>query len=105
MTTTLARRTDPITSHIAAADHVQSGANDKQKFLVLTFLRRYVASLNRYPTSAELADKYGMDRHMVAKRLPDLEREGLVAKDECMGQLTKRKCTVNGTTACIWKVL
>ena len=64
------RRSDPITSHIAAA-MAGSIRSDHQ--------RRILAALADEPASkSELADRTGLDGHQIGKRLPELERAGLV---------------------------
>lgn len=69
-----ARRTDPKSSHKAASTHERSGRleNDKR--------RVYLALLTagKPMTSKQIAEQYGIDRHTVARRLPDLERDGKV---------------------------
>jgi hypothetical protein len=89
----LARSTDPETSHEAAREHVRSGAQAAQKATVLEALRR----LGRV-TSAELAQAAGLDRYMVARRLPDLSRDGRAAQDG------ERECRVTGRKAVTWRI-
>lgn len=68
-----ARNTDPDTSHEAAHELVDSGAQAQQQAQVATAVRQYPGL-----TSRELAFSAGLDRHMVARRLPELESDGLV---------------------------
>lgn len=64
------RRTDPVTSHIAAAMAGGLRSDHWQKIL---------AALADEPGSKdELADRTGLDGHQIGKRLPELERAGLV---------------------------
>jgi len=94
----LARNTDHVSSHEAADDIQSSGKLAQQKAVVLNALRMFQES--RGPaTSAELAKHYEMDRYMVAKRLPDLEKQGLVQKCAEM-----KKCPVGGKRATAWEV-
>lgn len=74
-THTMSRATDPDTSHEAAAGHVASGANELQRAAVL-------AALVERPgmTSDEVAWAARMGRHAAARRLPELERAGLVVR-------------------------
>ena len=67
------RNTGPISSHASAAHVETSGIARGQQ-------RRVLAALALYPnrTSNELAVATGMERHMVAKRLPELRADGLV---------------------------
>ena len=76
----MSRRTDPDSSRQAARRHEQSGRLDSDRWRVLEALRR-----NPGASSKELAAREGLDRHMVARRLPDLERAGLVRRD-CDGK-------------------
>jgi predicted ArsR family transcriptional regulator len=64
------RRSDPVTSHIAAA---MAGGLRRDHW------RRILAALSDAPASkTELADRTGLDGHQIGKRLPELERVGLV---------------------------
>lgn len=89
----LARRSDPVSSHEAAAEHVASGSHDSQKADVLRTLRAHPRS-----TSAELS-AYGIDRFTVARRLPDLEKEGFVRRDGL------RDCRVTKRRSVVWVAL
>jgi len=71
----LARATDPPSSKRAARRLTTSGRHKSQKARVLRALRDYPGL-----TSKELALAMGEDRYMVARRLPDLERDGKVEK-------------------------
>ena len=106
--THLARNTDPETSHIAADRHVRSGSNAAQKQMIYYVLKNYLKKHVTCPTSAELANymKPGDRdfRYVVARRLPDLEKDGMVEKDHVCGQLVKRPCAVNGSKATVWRV-
>ena len=73
----LARRTDPASSHEAAAQVTASGVRDSQCAAVLDALRRHPGS-----TSLELATASGLDRYVVARRLPELERDGRAVRGE-----------------------
>lgn len=84
-----ARKTDPITSHLAAAE------NRKRRPAQVNEVAVFVA---KYPglTSSELAAKAKLDRYMVARRLPDAERAGLVRRG------MQRKCRIGGRPAMVW---
>lgn len=86
-----ARTTDPITSHMAAADIVASGGASIQR-------RRAAAAVRLSPgrTSLELAHAIGIDRYELARRLPECEREGLVKRGD------HRRCMVSGKQAVTW---
>lgn len=89
----LARSTDAVSSHEAATEHVASGRNGQQCRLVFDCLTRCDGS-----TSAELAARFGLDRVMVARRLPDLERQGRVTR------CGVRPCTASGRSGIEWRV-
>jgi len=72
-----ARTRDPLSSHAAADALERSGAARRQLDTVLAALRATPGL-----TSAELAARHGLDRHMVGRRLPDAERAGLVRRYE-----------------------
>ena len=92
MSRALARRSDPSTSHAAARRVEASGQLVRQKDRVLAALRT-----RPDVTSAELADLMGTDRYMPARRLADLERDGLAEKT---GQ---RICRAHGGAAVTWR--
>lgn len=72
-----ARRTDPLSSHAAADRAERSGSIGRQAARVLEALRATPGL-----TSGELAARHGLDRYMVARRCPDLERAGKVRRIE-----------------------
>jgi hypothetical protein len=88
----IARKTDPDSSHLAAEEVTVSGRRDAQKEIVLVAVKKYIGA-----TSAELAAHYGFDRYMVARRLPDLEKDGDVAKGQEL-----RVCQISGRKAVTW---
>lgn len=91
--TALARNTDPSTSH-AAADYVErTGIASTQRTKVMRALRQHPGT-----TSAELAAVAGLDRYIVARRLPELSERGLAEK------ALIRRCTVSGIAAVTWEV-
>lgn len=77
----LARRTDPASSHEAARREVGSGR-------AATDVARVLAAVYEAPglTSRQYAEGFGLDRHMVARRLPDLERRKRVWRMERPGE-------------------
>jgi hypothetical protein len=89
----LARSSDPASSHIAAEEFTRSGRRANQKHQLLEWLRQQTRPL----TSAEIARDSGLDRHGVARRLPDCERDRLVERHPM------RQCTAMGTPAITWK--
>jgi hypothetical protein len=90
----LAANSDPLSSHLAAKRFTDSGARGRQKREFIAWLRGQTEPL----TSAEIAAMGGFDRHSVARRLPDLERDRLVARGPM------RRCRVAGTPAIVWAV-
>lgn len=72
-----ARRTDPSTSHEAAAAMLASGAIGRQAQDVLDAVRRWPGL-----TSLELGARMEIDRWAVARRLPELEGAGHVRRGE-----------------------
>jgi predicted ArsR family transcriptional regulator len=67
-----ARRSDPVTSHQAAASVHAFAAAHKVK--IVAFLRRGPAGATR------IADGTGLGRDAVGKRLPELERDGVIVR-------------------------
>lgn len=68
---------DPLSSHRVADDLERSGRGARQAALVLDLVRRTPGL-----TSGELAARHGVDRHLVARRLPELAQRGLVRRIE-----------------------
>jgi predicted transcriptional regulator len=86
-----ARATDPATSHQAAAEITADGTRAAQQ-------QRVLDGVVRCPglTSRELAQRLGMDRHAVARRLPELEGVDLVQKGPV------RRCSIGERAAVTW---
>lgn len=86
-----ARKTDAVSSHEAA---------ERAESFVASQCREVLEGLKLHDrsTSAELAAACGMDRFMVARRLPDLSRNELVVRGPV------RRCLVNGTNAIEWRL-
>jgi hypothetical protein len=94
--TALARRTDPLSSHEAAAALESTGARAVQKHQALQAVKQWPGR-----TSLELAGQIGggpETRYMLARRLADLEHDGRVRKG------SMRACTVSGHNAVTWFV-
>lgn len=87
----LARNTDPLTSHEAAARIVAIGTAADHRSLLLDAVGRMPGR-----TCAELARMVGLDRHQASKRLPELRAAGLVRNG------ADRKCSIAGTTQMTW---
>ena len=87
----LRRTTDPVSSHAAARELVESGHHGKQCTGVL-----YALVDNPGVTSRELADISGIDLAILFRRLPDLEKHGVVSRG------TIRKCKKGNRLATTW---
>ena len=84
-------RSDPHTSRQAEAAITASGQRQTQAEIVLE-------AVNAHPglTSAELTRHIEMDRWQIARRLPDLEANGLVKKGK------PRLCNLKRKLSVIW---
>lgn len=86
-----ARTADPVTSH-RAADHVEAtGQAQREAAIVLRSLRDLPGR-----TSRELAELAGLDRYMVARRLPELREAGHAENGP------DRACASSGRSAMTW---
>jgi hypothetical protein len=90
----LAHHGDPGSSLAAARDLETSGDLGAQRAAVLAALR----AAGRPVTSAELAQASGLPRPMCARRLPDLDVAGPVARD------VMRACRVTGRQCVTWRI-
>jgi hypothetical protein len=88
----LARASDPVSSQLAAEEVTASGHRDSQKREILAALRSEPEPVS----SMELSRATGLDRYVVARRLPDLERDGMVER----GPL--RTCRISNRAAVTW---
>lgn len=75
--TPAARANDPISSHLAADEMNQSGSRHAQgQRVIAAMIEAYKSgriTRSRGITTKELSVYYGLDRHMVARRMSDLE--------------------------------
>lgn len=84
----LSRDWDPASSFEAADKLARSGKWRKQKAAVLKSL-----SENEGSTSAELAVIMAVDRHLTARRLPELKNQGYVVQGSARPcWVTRRRC-------------
>jgi len=90
----LSHRGDPQTSHEAAEALKLSDRLGAQPRAVLAALRECDGS-----THAELGRVMGCDWLVAARRLPELERAGLVRKGE------PRICTIKGSRCVTWWIV
>lgn len=87
----LARSTDISTSHEAGRYVAGSGIQCDQQ-------SKAAAAVKQHPglTSMKLADVTGLDRYMLARRLPELLKTKQVWRGPAM------ECPVSGRSACTW---
>ena len=85
------RRTDPITSRIAASEAESSGRAASQRAICL-------ARVNSHPgqTAAEIAVSVGLERHAPSRRLPELREAGMIVNGR------SRMCSVTGRLSLTW---
>lgn len=88
---------DPPTSKLAGDAITKSGKRDSDKAKVLLWLLGHLP--RRLYTSAEIANFSGLDRHLCARRLPDLERDGLVRRG------LPQTCTITRSKATTWEAV
>lgn len=89
--TPAARRTDPISSHLAAEQITASGARGQQQAQAAAAVRAFPGC-----TSFELAMKTSIDRYVLARRLPECVTGNTVRKGEL------KTCSVTGRKAIAW---
>lgn len=89
----LSHSRDPVTSFEAAERLYRSGKLNGQCKAVFKALRS-----NSGATSAELAKKMSVDRHLPARRLPDLARQGLIERGSI------RTCNVTHNPCVTWRL-
>jgi hypothetical protein len=90
----IARKSDPKPSHLAAGGITRSGRREGQCLAVLALVRKYPCS-----TSLELASNSNLDRYVIARRLPELEKAGYIARRNV------RECSVGKRPATTWQAL
>lgn len=90
----IARRSDPPTSHLAAAQVTKSGRRESLNQKILTFLQGGDEGL----TYREIGAGLGEDHTETMRRLNDLRRAGLVEK------VGRRTCRINGNEMTTWAV-
>lgn len=89
--TPAARASDPQTSHAAAAHVTATGARAKQQALAAAAVREYPGL-----TSNELGKRSGIDRYVLARRLPECETAKAVERGQ------ERRCSASGRMAVTW---
>lgn len=93
--TSLARNTDPESSYLAARELEETGKHANQKAMVYRALCKCPVPA----TSAEIAQRFRMNRYMVARRLPELLKSGLAEKGG------KRRCRLTGRIGVVWRAV
>lgn len=83
-----ARTTDPRTSKLAAEEVTTTGRADIELAQVMAALRTFPGT-----TSKELAERSGLDYHLVARRLPELRDKKFLVE-----QGPDRVCTARGSS-------
>ncbi len=89
----LSRSMDAVGSFQAGARTHKTGVGSRKRLAVYHALRS-----NQGATSAELAKTAGLDRHDVARRLPELARAGWIVRGR------RRRCSVTGVECVTWFV-
>lgn len=100
LTPARARRTDPATSHEAAAKVTRSGKAAAHRQIVLDALRSHPRTTYR-----ELAEVCGLEHHEVMKRLNDLRHNGDAVNPKDGDELIRRACRVTGNSMTIWEAV
>ena len=90
-----ARASDPHPSHLAAEEVERTGRAETQKAQILKVLKECECPV----TSLEISVMYSIDRHYVARRLPELATDGKVRR---MGP---RKCRAGNRKAVTWEAV
>lgn len=93
MQSQIARNTDPISSHEAAERIIANGMRGSHQRIVFNAVLE-----NPDKTSRELSELCPLERHAVARRLPDLEDSGYIVKSGL------RICSFGKKRAVTWAV-
>ena len=86
-----ARIADPLTSHIAAESVEASGRAGTQRDRILAYVKAHPNQ-----TAGEIAQGMNTDQYTPSRRLPELERAGLVRVSG------RRACRVKGSLMQTW---
>ena len=104
--TPIARRTDPVTSHLAACEVTRSGKRGAQQRLVHNYVVKFPGHTSQ--ELAEICQQHGgaLDRYDFARRLPELASERDIHGNHCKAFITrgmsKRLCRITGKLATVW---
>lgn len=92
----VARRLDPGTSHLAGETFTESGRREGHMLVILAVLKLRGRPL----TIGEIArESKSLDYIQVGRRMKQMEKGGLVLRRN------SRKCTVNGTEMQCWEAV
>lgn len=74
----------PLSRATAPASSFRAGVEVKRSGRLASQRRATFAAIRQHPgkSTKELADITGIDRYMLARRAPDLERDGLVRREQ-----------------------
>lgn len=86
-----ARKSDPETSHLAAAEVENNGTASAHRSIIVDYLKQHPGK-----TNAEIAEGSGLDYARVHKRMSELEREGQIIRG------AQRKCSVHQRLMIAW---
>ena len=89
--TARARRDDPETSHIAAAEVEINGTASAHRNVIVEYLR-----INPGQTNAEIAEGSGLQYCQIHKRMSELERMNLVIRGQ------HKKCPIHQRLMIAW---
>jgi len=99
------RKQDPDSSHIAEQEAKSSIKRQREE--VYEMVRKHP-----WATAKELAWHFDVDRYMVSRRLPELEKLELVKRlreppsaEDPKGKPVLRVCKAGGKPSCVWSVV
>ncbi|WP_018935673.1 MULTISPECIES: MarR family transcriptional regulator [unclassified Thioalkalivibrio] len=78
--TPASRPTDPGTSAVAEREITASGKRHQQMLATVDLLRCHPGLTSSELSRTRTAESMGLDRYMIARRLPDAETAGLVER-------------------------
>lgn len=86
-----ARKSDPETSHQAAAEVEATGAASAHRSIIVAYLKQHPGE-----TNAEIAEGSGLDYCQIHKRMAELERMNLVIRGQ------QKKCPIHQRQMLCW---
>ena len=92
--TQASRTTDPASSHMAEAE-INKGKRQSDCDYILSWVRNYPGE-TALELNGHAYHSRNINRYTFSRRLPDLEKRGLVRKGEI------RKCRVGGRASVVW---